>query len=165
MPKPTTKTELLVASQANFYKLNALVDSFSEEEKNADFPDGTLNRNIRDVLAHLHHWHLLFLGWYATGMKGEKPKMPARGFTWNQTPSLNKRIREKYRSVELPEVRNRLSQSFEDLQHIIERHSEEELFEKKRYAWTGSTSLAAYLIANTSSHYDWAYKLIMRVKR
>ncbi|MEM7107806.1 MAG: ClbS/DfsB family four-helix bundle protein [Bacteroidota bacterium] len=45
---------------------------------------------------------------------------------------------------------------------MIEEHSEEELFEKKRYKWTGTTSLAAYLISATSSHYDWALKLMKK---
>ena len=165
MPKPTTKNELLSASQANFHKLNTLIDSFSEQEKNADFPEGTLNRNIRDVLAHLHHWHLLLLDWYDAGMKGEKAHMPAKGYSWQDTPKLNRAIWEKYRSVGLSEVREMLNQSYGALQRIIAQHAEEELFEKKRYQWTGSTSLAAYLIANTSSHYGWAYKLIKRAKR
>ena len=34
--------------------------------------------------------------------------------------------------------------------------------EKKKYKWTGSTSLGAYLVSATSSHYDWAYKLIKK---
>ena len=39
---------------------------------------------------------------------------------------------------------------------------DDELFEKKRYKWTGSTSLGAYLVSATSSHYDWAFKLIKK---
>lgn len=40
-----------------------------------------------------------------------------------------------------------------------------ELFEKKRYKWTGTTLLGAYFVSATSSHYDWAYKLIKKAKR
>lgn len=69
MARPKTKTELIVSSQKNFNKLNEFVDSFSEKEKTAEFPKGTLNRNIRDVLAHLHHWNLMTLKWYKVGMK------------------------------------------------------------------------------------------------
>lgn len=165
MPKPKTKAELLAAGRDNFDKLNALVDSFSEEERNAEFPEGTLNRNIRDVLAHLHHWHLLMSGWYREGMRGEKPDMPAEGFSWSETPRMNLEIREKYRSLELSEARRLLEESFLEVRGLIEQHSEEELFEKRRYSWTGSTSLGAYLISNTSSHYQWAHKLIRRAKR
>jgi hypothetical protein len=45
---------------------------------------------------------------------------------------------------------------------IIEKHSDHELFTKKLYKWTGSTSLGSYLVSNTSSHYTWAYDLIRK---
>lgn len=48
-------------------------------EQNKEFPLETLNRNIRDVLMHLHNWHLMMLNWYETGMAGQKPEMPAKG--------------------------------------------------------------------------------------
>jgi hypothetical protein len=47
----------------------------------------------------------------------------------------------------------------------METHSDEELFEKKRYQWTGTTSLGSYLVSATSSHYEWALKLIKRARR
>ncbi len=164
MPRPKTKDELLELSETNFVLLNELVDSYSTKEQAAEFPKGTLNRNIRDVLAHLHHWHLMFMDWYAVGMKGEKPLMPAEGYTWKTVPDLNRVIREKYKTIELKEVRAKLNQSYQQVQKIIEKHSNEELFEKKRYKWTGSTSLGSYLVSATSSHYDWAYKLIKKAK-
>ncbi|MBK7638470.1 MAG: ClbS/DfsB family four-helix bundle protein [Saprospiraceae bacterium] len=37
-----------------------------------------MNRNIKDVLAHLHQWHVMMIGWYDCGMKGEKPDIPAK---------------------------------------------------------------------------------------
>jgi len=58
-----------------------------------------------------------------------------------------------------------LTSSFNELQDIIRKHSNEELFEKKRYKWTGTTSLGAYLVSATSSHYDWAYKLIKKARK
>jgi hypothetical protein len=165
MAKPKSKDELIKVSRENFKKLNDLVDSFSEEEKTTEFPEGTMNRNMRDVLAHLHHWHLMLLDWYNIGMKGEKPDMPANGYSWKDTPDLNRKIWEDYKGVKLEEVRNLLNESFSELQRIIEKHSNEELFEKRRYRWTGLTSLGAYFIANTSSHYNWACKLIKKAKK
>ena len=165
MAKPKTKEELLEASRENFEKLNDLVDSFSEEERESEFPKGTLNRNIRDVLAHLHHWHLMLLDWYDVGMKGEKPDMPAKGYTWKETPDLNRKIRDDYQTVDLKDVRKMLNKSFSEIQRIINKHSNEELFEKKHYKWTGSTSLGVYIIANTSIHYHWAYNLIRKAKQ
>ena len=165
MPRPTTKATLLELSQANYDKLLALINGYGPEEQEAEFPEGTMNRNIRDVLAHLHQWHNMMLDWYTVGMTGAKPHMPAKGYTWKDTSKLNRKIWEDYQATSLAAAKNLLDQSHVAVRQLIERHSEEELFEKKRYHWTGSTSLAAYLISATSSHYDWAYKLIRKVKK
>ncbi len=165
MSKPKTKVDLLEKSQANYRKLTEFIDGLSMDEQMQDFPPGTLNRNIRDVLAHLHHWHLLALDWYSVGMAGEKPDMPAKGYSWKTTPALNLWIRDHYREIALSSVKRMLDESFHRIQKVIEAHSDDELFAKKRYQWTGSTSLGAYLISATSSHYVWAQKLIRKARK
>lgn len=165
MPRPKNKDELILLCGKNFEKLNAFIASFSQEEQEKEFPKGTMNRNIRDVLGHLYHWHLLFLNWYTIGMKGEKPIMPAEGYSWKMTPQLNQKIQEEYSTTPLLQIQEKLHDSHTQIQAIIAQHSNEELFEKQHYKWTGSTSLGAYLISATSSHYEWAYKLIRRVKQ
>lgn len=164
MPRPKTKEELLFQSQGNYQKLIDLVNSFSVEEQQKDFPKGTMNRNIRDVLAHLHHWHLMFLEWYKIGMNGKKPPMPAKDYTWKMTPELNRWIFEKYQKMELSEAKKCFENSHQKVQHLIENHSNEELFTKKKYHWTGSTSLGSYLVSTTSSHYQWGIQLIKKSK-
>ena len=165
MARPKDKSELLALSKANYDKLITFVDSFSQEAQEKDFPPGTLNRNIRDVLAHLHYWHLMMVDWYTIGMSGQKPDMPAKGYTRKTLPALNELIQQRYSKVTLENVRALLKQSFKVVSKIIEGHTDEELFTKKKYPWTGSTSLGAYLISATSSHYDWAYKLIKKAKK
>lgn len=105
------------------------------------------------------------LGWYKVGMKGEKPTLPAEGYTWKTLPDLNKKIWEDTQDLDLPTAKKHLASSFKKLQTVISSHSDIELFEKKRYKWTGSTSLGAYLIQNTSSHYSWAIKIIKKGMR
>jgi hypothetical protein len=165
MPRPKSKSELLELSQSNYKKLLELVNAYSKEEVNRTFPEGTMNRNVRDVLAHLHHWHIMLQEWYNVGMQGRKPDMPAKGYKWNELPDLNKKIREIYQDVSLDEVKVILQKSYLDIQIMIHEHTDEELFEKKQYKWTGSTSLSAYLISNSSSHYAWAIKLIKRAMK
>jgi hypothetical protein len=165
MPRPQTKDELLESSKKNFNRLNELINTFSDEEKEPEFPKGTLNRNVRDVLAHLHHWNSMTLGWYKVGMEGGKPNMPAEGYTWKTLPDLNKSIQRKYENRKLKEVRTMFNESFDELQKVIHKHSDKELFEKKKYKWTGTTSLGSYLISAASSHYEWAFKLIKRAKK
>ena len=165
MPKPKSKKELLEQSQLNYQKLIDLIDSFSKEDLIKEFPKGTLNRNVRDILAHLHHWHIMFLDWYKVGMKGDKPDMPAKGYTWKTMPSLNKKIWEDTQDVTLEDALKAFKGSHKKVQKIINKHSNEELFEKNRYHWTGSTSLGVYIISNSSSHYVWGIKLIKKVKK
>lgn len=162
MARPKNKQELLKLSNENYTKLLDFVQNLSAEDLEKEFPEGYLNRNVRDVLAHLHEWHLMMIGWYEAGMRGEKPNIPAKGYTWKTTPDLNRKIWKQYRETERKEVMYMLNTSFQDIQSLIEAHTDEELFEKKRYHWTGSTSLGAYLISASSSHYDWALKLIKK---
>lgn len=165
MARPKSKDELLQLSAKNFQRLNDLIDGYSDDEQQKEFPEGTMNRNIRDVLGHLHHWHLMMANWYEVGMTGQKPVMPAEGYTWKTVPDLNRKIWEQYGQTSLAQVRKLFADSHQTVVKLIHNHSNEELFEKKRYPWTGSTSLGAYLISATSSHYDWAYKLIRKSKK
>ncbi len=162
MARPKNKEELLILSQRNFQKLFDFIDSLSEEQQLFEFTSNTLNRNIADVLFHVHEWHLMMLSWYLVGMKGQKPHMPAEGFTWKTMPELNKKIWKQNRDRNLEESKIAIKKSYNSLQELIKKHANEELFEKKRYPWTGSTSLGAYLISATSSHYHWALMLIKK---
>lgn len=37
-------------------------------------------------------------------------------------------------------------------------YSDEELFTKKYFRWTGTTDLGSYFVSTLSSHYEWALK-------
>lgn len=160
MPRPKSKTELLELSNSKHRELMNFIAGMNAQQLEKGFPEGTLNRSVGDVLAHLHHWHMMFLEWYREGMAGRKPAMPAQGFSWKDTPELNKWIRDQYQAMPLGEIKVLFQDSFERVQAVITKHSDQELFEKKKYNWTGSTSLGSYLVSATSSHYDWGLKLI-----
>lgn len=162
MSRPASKTELESKSSQYFEELMGLISSQSIEVQELDFPEGTLNRNIRDVLCHFRHWHLLFLDWYETGMHGNKPIMPAPGYSWKTTPELNVWINQNYRETSLLEAKRLLIASHDSLMRIIEKHSNDELFTKKFYTWTGTSSLGSYLVSATTSHYDWGIKFIKK---
>lgn len=162
MPRPKTKEELLNLSKSNFDKLNATIDAIEIDRHNEEFPDDSLYRNIRDVITHLHEWNTMVLSWYETGEKGGKPAIPGEGYSWKTLPELNVKIWTKYQSTNLDEARKLFQESFSSVYSLIESRTNEKLFEKKRYSWTGSTSLGAYLISCASSHCDWAIKKIRK---
>ncbi|MFS0782826.1 ClbS/DfsB family four-helix bundle protein [Bacillus sp. 1P06AnD] len=165
MPRPKTKKELIEFSERNYKALLEAVQSIPEEKWNEEFSFESLYRNIRDVMAHLHEWLVLMENAYEIGMAGKQPELPAPGYTFRTTPELNKHIWEKYQQTGLDETMELLEESHAKMMKIIEGHSDEELFTKKYYNWTGSTSLGQYLISATSSHYDWALKKIKKFKR
>ena len=166
MARPNTKKELLDLSQENFDKLWKLINSFSSEEQHAKYIfDNNRDKNIRDILVHLHEWHLMMMKWYKIGMTGVKPDMPAKGYTWKTIKGLNKEIWEKYQKTNYDDASKLLNNSFKEVRNLIKNHNDKELFEKKKYIWTGTTSMGSYFISATSSHYDWAMKLLKKYKK
>lgn len=162
MARPTNKTELLTLSEVLFDKLMSTISTMDKAYLNNDFSTLSLNKNVRDVLMHLYEWHQMFLTWYEVGMSGAKPVIPAQGYTWKTTPELNIAINQKYQNTTTLDSIHKITESHLAVLAIIKQHSNDELFEKKKYPWTGSTSLGAYLVSATSSHYDWAIKVIIK---
>jgi hypothetical protein len=144
------------------------IDELPEKIKNGTYKNNELNdrdKTIADVICHLHEWHLMMENWYKVGMSGKKPAIPAEGVTWQTLPVLNHRIYEKYKGTELKEAITLFKKSHKKIMGLIEKHTDDELFTKKKYQWTGTTSLGAYLIGSTSSHYDWGLKTIKPLKK
>lgn len=162
MARPNNKEELIRLSEENLLKLYEMIDKIPNEQQTMEFAFTGLNRTIRDVLCHLHEWHLMLENWYEVGMRGDKPLMPAKGYTWKTTPELNRMIKEKYMQTELITAAKLLRESHHRMLMLIDKHTNEELFTKKYYKWTGTTSLGVYFVSNMSSHYEWGCKIIKK---
>jgi hypothetical protein len=168
MPRPANKQALLELSEINLNKLWEFIDALPDEIKNGIYQNDELNdrdKTIADVICHLHEWHLMMENWYRIGMSGKKPAIPAEGVTWQTLPVLNRQIYEKYKGTDLKEAVKMLKKSHKTVTALIENHTDDELFTKKKYQWTGTTSLGAFLISATSSHYDWGLKTIKPLKK
>jgi hypothetical protein len=100
--------------------------------------------------------------WYIEGMTGNKPVMPFPGYSWKEIPQLNDKFYNDYKNESFDIVYENLGKSHTRMQNLIEKHSDEDLFTKKRYSWTGSTPIGCYFISATSSHYNWAINLIKK---
>ena len=70
-----------------------------------------------------------------------------------------------YQTTTYDEASKMIKKSFLEVQEVINKYNDDELFEKKRYKWTGTTSLGSYLVSATSSHYDWAIKKLKKYKK
>lgn len=165
MPRPKTKSELLEANVKNFESLFAFIEKLPEECREKKYDLNGRDETIADVLCHLHEWHVMMEKWYNDGMSGKKPVMPREGYTWQTVPEMNREIWKQYQGTSLKDAEKLLKKSHKKMMDLIEEHSDEELFTKKMYPWTGTTSLGSYFVSATSSHYDWALKTIKPLQK
>jgi hypothetical protein len=160
MARARSKQELLDFSEKEYATLMEYVVQY-ETEGYLEEPIFD-NRTVKDILAHLYAWYELFYTWYDEGMNDGEPEIPAPGYTFKTTPDLNEKLYQDYKDVGWKEIKSDLDDAHKKCLKIIESHSEEELFTKKLYKWTGSTSMGSYLASCTSSHYAWANKLLKK---
>lgn len=83
-------------------------------------------------------------------------------YNWKTYGDMNMKFWEKHQSTPYEDAKKMLLQSHKEVLAIIEGFSNEELFEKQHFKWSGTTNIASYCISATSSHYDWAINKIKR---
>ena len=119
--------------------------------------------SVKDVLAHLVAWQQLNLGWYAAGLRGEKPAMPAPGYTLRELPRLNAMLYRKHHRRSLQAVARDYRTYHTRILVLIEALPDSDLVTIGRFAWMGpSWTLSDYLRACTAAHYLWARTRIRR---
>jgi len=175
MPRPKTKPELLEAADAQFENLWKLIDALPEDAQYATFSFGadflqkqsavhwTRDKNLRDVLIHLFEWHQLLLIWLRANrdknIGGVRPFLP-EPYTWKTYGQMNVDFWEKHQDTSYEQAQEMLNESHAEVLTLIDSFSDDELFVKKHFPWTGTSNVATYCISATSSHYDWAMKKI-----
>lgn len=162
MPRPKNKEELLTISEKQFVTLWKQIHLFTEEEQEMLFTFEDRDKNIRDVLTHLYEWHQLLLQWIYTNTHGETTSFLPAPYNWKTYPKMNEQLWEKHQSTSYHSAITLCKNSHQEVMKQISLFSNEELFIKKYFNWTGNTSLGSYCISVTSSHYDWAIKKIRK---
>jgi hypothetical protein len=164
MPRPTNKEELLEVAEKSFEKLSAMTSEnitfnpdISQAGKEAHWGR---DKNIRDLLIHLYEWHKLLLNWVNENKNGNKINFLPEPYKWTTYGDMNVGFWEKHQTTTFEESVKLFTESHKLVIKLISELSNEELFEKKHYDWTGTTSIGAYCISATSAHYDWAMKKI-----
>lgn len=166
MARPTTKKDLLEAAEHEYTVLLNDIDSLTDHQQHQSFEFEDRDKNVRDVLAHLYHWHTMMESWYQIGtVQGEMPLVPGEGYTWRTLPQMNLKIWEAYQDVTLEDIRQKLNGTHVMMLEHIKNHTNEELFSKGVYPWTKSSTLGAYFVSNTASHYVWAQKKIRKHRK
>lgn len=168
MPRPKTKKDLIAAADLNYDKLLSLIDSMTEEELSTEFDFSSdpkkkeshwgRDRNLRDILIHLHEWHKLMLAWVADNKAGLRRPFLMEGYNWKTYGAMNVLFWERNQTVSLDAALEQFQESHRKIMEIMKTMSEDELFQKNVYDWAGGSTIGSYFISVTSSHYDWAMK-------
>jgi len=162
MPRPTTKADLIQAANEQFAKLWTLIGEMSDEEKSADIVPNERDKNVRDVLVHLYEWHCLLLNWIRSNTnRNPAPFLPVP-YNWKTYPQMNVVFWEKHQNTSYTDAETMLKKTHKEVLALIETFSNEALFSKGAFDWTGTTTLGSYCVSATSSHYDWAIKDIKK---
>ena len=119
--------------------------------------------SVKDILAHLVEWQRMNLDWYAAGLRGERPAIPAPGYTLRELPRFNAMIYRKHHRRPLKAVLRDYRSFHRRVVRLIEEIPDADLVTLGRFSWTGpSWTLSDYLRASTAAHYLWARVRIRR---
>ncbi|HIX70058.1 MAG TPA: ClbS/DfsB family four-helix bundle protein [Candidatus Enterococcus stercoravium] len=170
MARAKNKQELLDGTQRQYEKLFQLIDDTSDWDQLAPFAFSEeflqkkkethwrRDQNLRDVLIHLYEWQQLLLYFVRQNSQGVATSFLPAPYNWRSYGKMNEGFVAKHQKTSLAEAKDLLARSHEATFTMIERFSDEELFTKQFFSWTGSSTLGSYCISATSSHYDWAIK-------
>ena len=67
---------------------------------------------------------------------------------------------EKHQNTPYEKSKEMVKNSHSEVMELIETFSNDELFSKGHFSWTGTSTLGSYCVSATGSHYDWAIKKI-----
>ena len=170
MARPTTKADLILTANGQFEKMWKLIDRMSDDQQQATFADEMAtagkeahwgrDKNLRDVLVHLYEWHRLLVDWINANRSGERRSFLPAPYNWKTYPAMNVEFWKMHQQTPLADAKAWLKESHREVVTLIEAFTNDELFAKGTFDWTGSSTLGAYGISATSSHYDWAMKKI-----
>lgn len=101
--KRLPKAELLQEIGVERRRLDALLDQLTRRQMTQR--GATLaGWSVKDILGHVVGWQQMNLDWYAAGLRGETPEMPAPGLTWRDIRQLNERIYRQHQRRSLQAV-------------------------------------------------------------
>jgi hypothetical protein len=169
MSRATTKPDLIRVANEQFEKMWKLIDSMSDTTQNVTFNFGAemgkeahwgRDKNLRDVLVHLYEWHQLLLNWINANQIGEAKSFLPEPYNWKTYGTMNVEFWNKHQTTSYDNSKEMLRNSHQKVMDLIAGFNNDELFGKRVLTWTGTSTLGAYCVSATASHYDWAMKKI-----
>ena len=156
MARARNKDDLLKFAMENYSKLMDIISKMTENQMNTLF-DFSGDKSKKEA----HEWHQLMLKFIENNADGKSniPFLPPE-YSWKTYGAMNVMFWNRHQNTSLERANAMLAESHEKVLALADKYSNEELFTKKYFSWTGTTDLGSYFVSTTSSHYDWAIKKI-----
>lgn len=171
MARAKNKQELVNSSEENYIKLTNLIDSMSDKQLEHNFPfdentgkeaHWARDENVKDVLIHLHEWHILLINWVNNNLSNNLISFLIDGYNWRTYGNMNQEFKQKHRNTSFQKAYELFIKSHKEVMELVQIFDDDQLFLKDKYDWVGGSTLGSYFISTTSSHYEWAIKKIKK---
>jgi hypothetical protein len=159
MSKFTSKRQFLDEVSKERDKFEELLARIPPDDKFVEVIDGM---SVKDFLAHRTEWGRMMIRWLHEAREGKTPAVPTERYKWNQLKELNAEIYERFKDTPLDRIEDEFESVHDRLYELIRSTTEDELFTKKYYSFTGSSDLVTYLNSATASHYRSARRHIQK---
>lgn len=166
MAQPTDKISLISMAQEGYDTLmQALTEADQQSLETPFLPQDSKGKcttfqqgeNMRDVLTHIYEWQRLQAAFVDNIRRGEPKDFIPDPYRKNYK-EMDEVNRQKHQSTTLSQAIDMLQKSHPEMIQLIESFTDEELFGKKVFKVTYTTTMAAYFASVTTSPYSQALK-------
>ncbi len=136
---------------------SALETNFLPKETKAKCTTFEQGENMRDVLTHIYEWQLLQVAFVENICKGEPKDFIPDPYRKNYK-EMDEVNRLRHQSTSFDKAVSLLQETHPKMIALMESFTDEELFGKKVFKVTYTTTMAAYFVSVTLSPYSQALK-------
>lgn len=162
MAIPRTRRELTGLVTSSFAKLRTELESGGASLGDLRCID---DWTVKDLLVVRAWWTRSVVDWVEAGRRGQSPIVPAKGYTWRETPRLNAALVRAGRTRSYRAVRADLDRGVARVLSTIERLEDPELLDVGVYPWAGKWPVSRWISVNTARQYATARAFIRRAER
>lgn len=168
MAYPQDKKSLIATAQEDYEALIAALDAADPAALNTPFVESSKpvkcatfqqGNDVKDLLVHILEWQRLQVA-FVNNIRMGTPKDFIPDPYRKDYKEMDRINFEKHRSTSLESALSMLRESHAEMLKLMESFSEEELFGKKVFKVTYTTTMAAYFVSVTSSPYGQSLKKI-----
>lgn len=158
METPKNKTEVLDAMRAAHAEMLRYLATLTPEQRVAPVLDD--GWSVKDSLAHLSAWESMTVAWLEASLRGEEVKRYTPEFLERDDDesnavmnALNNHLFEQNKNRSWEDVLAEFNAAHENLYRVVERMSEDDIFNPTRFAWRQGSPALDMIAGNTYAHY------------